>query len=231
MPRRITTVFKAAFPYTVPVLAGFSFLGLSYGFLMVSKGFPALYPIFMSLSVYAGSMQFVAVPLLLAPFNPLYALLLTLTVNARHLFYGISMLDVYRDTGWRKSYLIFGMSDETFSVNYAAKPPVGVDRGDFMLCITLLNQFYWVAGTALGALAGNLIRFDTTGIDFSLTALFAVIFLEQWQGAKQHCPALIGVAASLGCLLLLGPDRFLLPAMVVIVVSFAAARGKLEVAE
>lgn len=224
------SALKAAFPHTLPVLAGFSFLGFSYGFLMVSKGFPAIYPLFMSMFVYAGSMQFVAIALLLAPFNPWYALLLTLTVNARHIFYGISMLERFRDTGAIKPYLIFGMSDETFSISYSAAAPRGVDRTSFMFFVTLLNQVYWVAGTAFGALAGNLIRFNTAGIDFSLTALFAVIFLDQWRKSKSHAPALIGVGCSLLCLFVFGPDRFLLPAMALVVAAFAAARKKLEAA-
>ena len=155
---------KAAFPYTLPILAGFAFLGLAYGILMHSKGFSFLWPMLMSMTIFAGSMEFVAADLLCSAFHPLYAFFLTLMVNARHLFYGISMLDKFKGTGLKKWYLIFGMCDESFSINQSVEPPEGVDRGWFMFFVTLLNQGYWVLGATLGGLLGNLVTFNTKGI-------------------------------------------------------------------
>lgn len=188
--------FRAAVPYTLPICAGFLFLGMSYGFLMKSKGFSFIYPMMMSLVIFAGSMEFVTVNLLLAAFHPLHAFLLTLMVNARHLFYGISMLEKYKNMGWKKPYLIYGMCDESFSVNCTADPPPDVDRGWFMLFVTLLNHIYWVTGSVLGALLGYAVHFDTTGIEFVMTALFLVMFIDQWERTKNHKPALAGLGCS-----------------------------------
>lgn len=220
--------FRAAVPYTVPVLTGYLFLGIAYGIFMTGQGFPVWLPCVMSLLVYAGSMQFVAAALLLSAFSPLSALAMTLVVNARHIFYGISMLGKYRDTGRKKWYLIFGMSDETFSVNVGVDPPKGVDRGWFMFFITLLHQSYWVLATCIGAGAGSLIPFDTTGIDFVMTALFLVIFLNQWMETKEHIPAMAGVAAAVLCRLAFGADNFMIPAMGLIFVLLTISRGKIE---
>lgn len=158
--------FKAALPHTIPIAVGFLFLGMSYGFYMKSKGFSFVYPMLMSMFIFAGSMEFVTVNLLLSAFNPFSAFLLTLMVNARHLFYGISMLDKYKDVGWKKPYLIFGMCDESFTINCTVTPPNDIDKGWFMFFVTLLNQIYWVTGATLGALLGYVIQFDTTGIEF-----------------------------------------------------------------
>lgn len=212
--------FKAALPYTLPICVGFLFLGMSYGFLMKSKGFSFLYPLFMSMFIFAGSMEFVTVDLLLSAFNPMHAFFLALTVNARHLFYGISMLTKYRNVGLKKLYLIFGMCDESFTINCTVLPD-GVDKGWFMFFVTLLNHFYWVAGATAGALLGYVIHFDTTGIEFVMTALFVVMFINQWEEAEKHSPALVGVLCSLACLLIFGSESFLIPAMVLIIVCFS----------
>lgn len=212
---------RAAFPHTIPVLAGFLFLGAAYGILMSSKGFAFYWSVLMSAVTFAGSMQFVAISLLTAAFDPVSAFFLTLMVNARHLFYGISMLAQYEKTGRKKWYLIFGLCDETFSIVCSARIPEGVEKSWFYLFVTLLNQSYWVAGTALGALLGSLFTFNTAGIDFVMTALFTVIFINQWRERKNHLPALIGVAVSAICLLVFGPDRFLPPAMGLILLLFA----------
>lgn len=180
------------------------------------SGFSFWYPMVMSLTIFAGSAEFVAVGLLLGAFNPLQALVMTLILNARHLFYGISMLDKYRGTGWKKIYLIFGMCDESFSINYTADIPEEIDRGWFMFFVTLLNHVYWFFGAALGGIFGSLIHFNTEGLDFVMTAMFVVIFMEQWLKEKQHQPALIGLGISLLSLLVFGADRFILPAMAAI---------------
>lgn len=223
--------FRAALPYTIPICIGFLFLGISYGFFMHSKGFSFLYPVLMSLFIFAGSMEFVTVNLLLTAFNPLSAFLLVLMVNARHLFYGISMLDKYKNTGLKKPYLIYGMCDESFSINCTVTPPADVDKGWFMLFVTLLNQIYWVAGAALGSLLGSVISFDTTGIEFVMTALFVVMFINQWEETDNHRSALTGVFCSMVCLFLFGAQHFIIPAMALIIACFSLmARPKQEAA-
>lgn len=220
--------FKAAFPYTIPIFAGFWFLGMTYGIYMNVSGFSFWYPMLMSLTIFAGSMEFVAVNLLLGAFNPLQALAMTLMINARHLFYGISMLDKYRGTGWKKIYLIFGMCDESFSINYTAEIPEDTDRGWFMFFVTLLNQFYWFFGATLGGIFGSLIHFSTEGLDFVMTAMFVVIFLEQWLKEKNHVSAVMGILLSLLCLIAFGADHFMIPAMLAIFASLTLTRGRLE---
>lgn len=205
--------FRCAFPHTIPIFAGFLFLGMTYGIYMQVSGFSFWYPCLMSLTIFAGSMEFVTVALLLGAFNPLQALALTLMINARHLFYGISMLDKYKGSGWKKPYLIFGMCDESFSINYTADIPADIDRGWFMFFVTLLNHLYWFSGATLGGIFGSLIHFDTKGLDFVMTAMFVVIFMEQWMKEKQHKSALIGLGVSLACLILFGADNFIIPAM------------------
>lgn len=215
-----TKAFKAALPYTLPICVGFLFLGMSYGFLMRSKGFSFIYPMLMSFFIFAGSMEFVTVNLLLSAFNPAHALLLALMVNARHLFYGISMLEKYKNTGFKKLYLIYGMCDESFTINCTVLPSPDVDKGWFMFFVTMLNQIYWVSGATLGALLGYVIHFDVTGIEFVMTALFVVMFIDQWNEMDSHSSALIGVSCSLLCLLVLGSEQFLIPAMSLIIVCF-----------
>lgn len=218
--------FKAAVPHTLPICIGFLFLGMSYGFLMRSKGFSFIYSMLMSLFIFAGSMEFVTVNLLLSTFNPLHAFLLALMVNARHLFYGVSMLQKYQNVGLKKLYLIYGMCDESFTINCTVTPPPDINKGWFMFFVTLLNHIYWVSGATLGALLGYVIHFDTTGIEFVMTALFVVMFINQWSETEHHTSAFIGIGCSLLCLLLLGSENFILPAMVLIIICFTLARKK-----
>ena len=219
---------KAACPYTIPIFAGFWFLGITYGIFMNKSGFSFWYPMLMSMTIFAGSMEFLTVNLLLGAFNPLQALTLTLMINARHLFYGISMLDKYAGTGWKKIYLIFGLCDESFSINYTADIPDDVDRGWFMFFVTLLNQLYWVSGSTLGGLFGSLIHFNTEGLDFVMTAMFVVIFLEQWLKDQQHTSALLGLGLSAVCLLVFGAEDFVIPAMAAILGVLTLLRAPLE---
>ena len=219
---------KAAFPHTLPILAGFSFLGLAYGIYMNTAGFSFIYPMFMSMLIFGGSLEFLAVEMLLSPFAPVQVIILTLLVQARHLFYGISMLDKFKGMGWKKFYLIFGMCDETFSVNYTAQIPEDVDRGWFMFFVTLLNQFYWVASATLGGLIGSLLKFDTSGISFVMTAMFVVIFLEQWMKEKNHVSSLIGLLVSTVCLICFGGDSFMIPTMLAILAILSIFKKKLE---
>lgn len=226
--RPVRAALRAAFPYTVPILTGFLFLGIAYGVYMNVSGFPAIYPIVMSLTVFAGSMEFVAVNLLLGAFDPLGALALTLLVNARHLFYGIAMLDKYRDVGKKRWYLIFGLCDESFSINCAAGVPEGVDRGWFYFFVTLLNHAYWVCGATLGGLFGSLLELELEGLEFVMTALLAVLFLEQLMKEKDHTSALLGVGMSLVCLVIFGSGGFVIPAMLAILAGLTLLRRPLE---
>lgn len=225
---KLKDAFKAAFPHTIPIFAGFWFLGMTYGIYMNVSGFSFLYPMFMSLTIFAGSVEFVAVSLLLGAFNPLQALAMTLMINARHLFYGISMLDKYRGNGLKDIYLIFGMCDESFSINYTADIPEGIDRGWFMFFVTLLNQCYWVFGATLGGIFGSLIHFNTEGLDFVMTAMFVVIFMEQWMKEKNHISAFVGLGVSLLCLIAIGADDFIIPAMIGILGVLTLLRTPLE---
>lgn len=221
---KLRRAFACAFPKTLPIFAGFWFLGISYGIYMRVSGFSFWYPMLMGLTIFGGSLEFVAVSMLLSPFAPLQTFLVSLMIQARHLFYGIAMLEKFKGTGLKKLYLIFGMCDETFSINCSAAIPKDVDKGWFMFFVTLLNQLYWVTGAALGGLMGTLIQFDTEGLDFVMTAMFTVIFLEQWLKEKKHDTALIGVLASVACLLIFGADSFLIPAMACILCLLAAFR-------
>ena len=225
---RFSRALKCAFPHTIPIFAGFCFLGMTYGIYMKVSGFAFWYPMLMSLVIYGGSLEFVAVSMLLAPYAPMQAFLMTLMIQARHLFYGIAMLDKFRGMGWKKPYLIFGMCDETFSINCTAEIPEDVDRGWFYFFVTLLNQIYWVLGATAGGLVGGLIRFNTEGLDFVMTAMFVVIFLEQWRKEKRHDSAAVGMAASVVCLGIFGAENFLIPTMVCILAVLTALRRPLE---
>lgn len=223
----VKRALKYAFPHTIPIFAGFLFLGITYGIYMNVSGFSFWYPMLMSLTVFAGSVEFVTVNLLLGAFNPVQALAVTLMLNARHLFYGISMLDKYRGTGIKKIYLIFGMCDESFSINYTAEIPEDVDRGWFMFFVTLFNHFYWFAGATLGGIFGSLIHFNTNGLDFVMTAMFVVIFMDQWMKEKQHASAVTGLLISLLCLIAFGADNFMIPAMLAILVLLTLLQRQL----
>ncbi|WP_052401138.1 AzlC family ABC transporter permease [Oceanobacillus jeddahense] len=212
------STLKHAFPKTLPILAGFTFLGIAYGVYMHSLGFQPIYAILMSILIFAGSMEFVAGSLLLGAFNPLSAFLLTLMINARHLFYGISMLDKFKGTGKKKAYLIYGMCDESFVINSTARTPASINNGWFMFYVTLLNQIYWVSGATIGSLFGSMITFNTDGLEFVMTALFVVIFLDQWMKERNHISSLIGIAASVLCLIVFGTEHFIIPAMLIILI-------------
>ena len=228
MKNKKLTALKSAFPHTIPILAGFLFLGMTYGILMKVSGFPIWLSVLMSVAVFAGSMQFVSVNILLSGFNPVAAFLMTLMINARHIFYGVSMLDKYKDTGAAKPYLIFGMCDESFSINCTADIPDGVDKKWFMLFVTLLDQLYWVAGTAIGAIFGSFISFDTTGLDFVMTAMFVVIFLEQILKEKSHILSVLGLVISVLSLVIFGADSFIIPAMLAILAALTLVRRQIE---
>lgn len=219
---------RAAFPHTLPILTGYLALGAAYGVLLITKGYGVVWALLTSTFIYAGSMQFVSVGMLGMGFHPLSACLMTLMVNARHFFYGIAMLDRLGGTGRLKPYLIFAMSDETFSLLCSSPPPEGVSRKWFLFFIALLDHSYWIAGSVAGGLLGGLVSFNTAGIDFVLTAMFVVIFINQWKATSNHLPVLIGLGAALLCRIVLGPEKFLIPAMIVILVLVTLLRGPIE---
>lgn len=218
----------SAFPHTIPILMGFLFLGMAYGIYMQVSGFSAIYPVVMAMVIFGGSLEFVAVSMLLGVFAPVQTFLVALMIQARHLFYGIAMLDKYKNTGLKKVYLIFAMCDESFSINCSVEVPEGVDKGWFYFFVSLLDQSYWVTGALLGSILGNIIPFPTEGLDFVMTAMFVVIFLEQWLKEKQHITAAIGVLASTACLLVFGADSFLIPSMVCILTLLTLLRKPIE---
>lgn len=210
---------KEALISTLPVLAGYLVLGFGFGMIMHENGYGVLPVLAMSLLVYAGSMQYVAIGLFTSGATLLTTAFTTLMVNARHLFYGISMLERYREMGKRKPYLIFSLTDETYSLVCTDAPHIPLEgRRDYFLFVSLFNHFYWVVGSLFGAVIGSLLHFNSQGLDFALTALFLTVFLEQWLGTKKHVPALVGVISSVFCLLIFGSKSFLVPAMIMIVV-------------
>lgn len=222
---------KAAFPHTIPILAGFGFLGMAYGIYMSVSGFPFYLSTLMSIVVFGGSLQFVAVEMLLSPFAPLSVFIMSLLVQARHVFYGIAMLDKLKGLGWKKPYIIFGMCDETFSINCTAKIPDGVDKGWFMFFVTLLDHLYWVIGSTVGGLVGSVLTFDTDGISFVMTAMFVVIFIEQWLKDSDHTASYIGLGASVVSLVIFGADSFLIPAMLTIIALLTLSKKPIQLRE
>ena len=226
--KKIKAAFFAAFPNTIPIFAGFLFLGIAYGIYMNQSGFKFYYPMFMSFIIFAGSVEFATVSWLLGSFDPVNIFFLTLMINARHLFYGLSMLEKYNIPGWKKLYLIYGMCDESFSINATIDVPKDIDRGLFMFFVTMLNQIYWVAGATIGGIFGSFIPFDTKGIEFVMTALFVVIFLENWLKEKDHSASVIGLFISFICLIIFKGTNFIIPSMIIILSVLTLLRGRLE---
>ena len=221
----------AAFPATVPVLLGFLPLGIAFGLLMNAAGYGVFWSFLMSLTVYAGSAQFVGVELLAASAPLSQVALMTLILNFRHMVYGLSMLERFRGMGGRKLYMIFALPDETYAILSSSRAPEGVEERDYCLAVALLNHIYWVAGSTLGGLLGAAASFNSQGADFAMTALFVVIALGQWEEAKSHLPALTGLGCAGLSLLLLGPNRFLIPALCAMTVILLALRNRLESAD
>lgn len=226
--KKIKAAFFAAFPNTIPILAGFLFLGIAYGIYMNQSGFKFYYPMFMSFIIFAGSVEFATVSWLLGSFDPVNIFFLTLMINARHLFYGLSMLEKYNIPGWKKLYLIYGMCDESFSINATLDVPKDIDNGLFMFFVTMLNQIYWVAGATIGGIFGSFIPFDTKGIEFVMTALFVVIFLENWLKEKDHSASVIGLFISFICLMIFKGTNFIIPSMIIILSILTLLRGRLQ---
>lgn len=225
--------FRPAFTVTIPVLCGYLFIGFAFGVMLRDAGFTAPWAFLSSLTIYAGSGQYLLVSLLAANASLVTVAVMTLLLNCRHIFYGLSFLETFHQMGRAKWYMIFSLTDETYSLLCSLKTPDGVDPAAMRFLISALDQSYWIIGSVIGAIVGGVLPFDTTGIDFAMTALFTVIFVEQWKSSKCHIPAFLGLGAAAVSLALLGPDNFILPAMLAICVMLVALRGKLagEVSE
>ncbi|MFQ1050308.1 AzlC family ABC transporter permease [Avibacterium paragallinarum] len=224
----IRAAAKAAFPYSLPMIIGFVFLGIAYGLYMKALGFGVLYPLFMAALIYAGSVEFIVAEALIQGFAPLHIFLLTLMVSGRQIFYSISMLEKYGvQLGKKRWYLISALVDESFSLNYMAKIPPHLDKGWYMLFVSLYLHCYWVIGTVLGNLFGDVIPFDLKGIEFAMMALFLVIFAENWMKEKSHESSLLGLGIALLCLVVVGKNHFLIPTLIGILVALSLWRPKL----
>ena len=219
---------RRAFPYTVPVLAGYLFIGAAFGVMFADQGYNVLWAVLMSVVVYAGSGQYLATNFFVPGISILQAVFLTLMVNIRHVFYGLSLVDRYNRFGRKRWYLIFGMTDETYSLICTTGVPDDVDEEKFLLSITLLNQLYWIVGTAIGSLTATVIAFDSTGIEFAMTALFIVMFMELWYRRSNRPAELIGMLSAVLCLALFGASNFVLPTMVLMVAVILLGRKKLD---
>lgn len=212
---------RKALQTSFTLMLGIFFLGIGYGVYMRSCGFDFIYPLCMAATIFAGSMEFITATLLLGSFSPLYAFLLTLIINGRHLFYGISIFEKYRNTGWKKFWLVSGLIDESFSINYTADLPANIRQDWFMLFTTVFLYVSWVAGTSIGAIFGSLPVFNVKGMGFVMPALFIVIFVNQWQKERSHGSSLLGVALALGCLFVFGKTYFLLLALLLATLVFS----------
>lgn len=221
-------IIKQVFPQTIPVMAGYISLGIAFGLLLQSIGYGPIWAFMMSLFIYAGSAQFLAVELLAAGATLTHIALLTFLLNFRHLFYGLSMLEKYRGTGIGKIYLIFGLTDETYALLTGYKTPEGLSDKSYYFAVTLMNQLYWIFGCVTGSVAGEIIPFDTTGIDFAMTALFAVLVVEQWKTHKNHIPAISGFVITVATLFIFGADSFLIPALIVMSVVLLCLKSTLN---
>lgn len=215
-------VIKPAFTATLPVMAGYLILGFGFGIIIKANGYSIALAAAMSIFIYAGSMQYVAIGLMTGGASLITTALTTLMVNIRHLFYGVSMLEKYQQTGKAKPYLIFALTDETYSLVCGDLPNIAPkDRTHYELLVSLLNHLYWIVGSVAGAVAGSLIQFNSQGIDFALTALFLTVFTDLWLNSRKHGPALIGLGASILCLLIFGAENFLIPTMLIIALALS----------
>ena len=220
---------KKAFTATIPVMTGYLVLAIGFGILLKTKGYGVGWSIAMSGFIYAGSMQYLAIDLLCGGASLITTAVTTLMVNARHLFYGISMVERYQNTGKKKPYLMFALTDETYSLVCSEESVKGIkEPKEYYFLVSLFNQSYWVTGSIIGSLLGNIIPFNVGGIDFALTALFVTIFVEQWLTTKNHIPALAGILSSVVCLMIFGADSFLIPTMMIIVAWLIGQKSKLE---
>ncbi|MGO5051218.1 AzlC family ABC transporter permease [Lachnospiraceae bacterium LCP25S3_G4] len=220
--------FKKAFPYTIPVLTGYLFIGIAFGVMFVEKGYSFLWAILMSLLVYAGSGQYLAVNFFVPGISFIQVIFLTFMVNVRHIFYGLSLLEKFNQMGKKKWYMIFGLTDETYSLLCTTDVPEEVDEEKFLFAISIMNQSYWLIGSGIGGVVGTFLPFNSKGIDFAMTALFVVIFVEQWMDKQNRIPAMLGVFCAFVSLQVFGANQFVLPAMLFMVLFLVSGRKRLE---
>ena len=213
---------------TLPVFFGYLFLGSGFGLILNEAGYGWPWALLTSVLIYAGSMQYVLVGILGTHMGLLSVALLTLSINSRHIFYGISFIDKFKSMGKKYFYMIFSLTDETYSLLCGTKAPDELDEKWIAFLMASMNHIWWIAGSLLGSIAGSLLTFDTTGVDFAMTALFTVIFVEQWMGAKSHKPAVIGIVSGILCLVFFGSDNFILPSLVIAVTILCLIRPALE---
>lgn len=218
---------KLAIKQTIPVMVGYIVLGIAFGLLLHHAGYNFLWAFFISFVVYAGSMQFVLISFLQGTIGIGSIIITTLTVNSRHIFYGLSFIEKFKKMGKKRLYMIFSLTDETYSLLCSTKATDEIDEKKLFFLISILNQIYWILGSVIGGILGDVISFDTNGIEFSMTALFVVIFVEQWLSTKNHLPALIGLLCGILSLILFGPDNFILPAMIVTVLILMGFKNKI----
>lgn len=217
--------FKEAFPVTIPVMLGYLSIGIAFGLLFENAGYNFIWAFVMSLVVYAGAMQFIAISFFYGGIGLVQIALMTLIVNVRHIFYGLSFLDKFGTMGKKKWYMIFALTDETYSLLCGTTTPANIDEKKFFFFIALLNQSYWISGSVIGSLVGSFITIDTTGMDFAMTALFIVIFIDQWKSYATHIPALLGLGCTIVSLIIFGPGNLAIPAMMLITISLMLGRG------
>lgn len=220
--------FRKAFPYTIPVLTGYLFIGTAFGVMYAEKGYSFLWAILMSVLVYAGSGQYLAVNFFVPGFSFIQVIFLTFMVNVRHIFYGVSLLEKFNKIGLKRWYMVFALTDETYSLLCTTNVPENVEEDKFLFAISVMNHSYWVLGSAIGAIAGTVLPINSEGIDFAMTALFVVIFIEQWMECKNRIPELIGVAVAVIALVIFGANSFVLPAMLAIIALLFVGRKKLD---
>lgn len=228
MNNKILSALKDAFPYTIPIMLGYLLMGMAFGILLEKSGFGVIYAFFMSVFIYAGSMQFVAVGLLASHVDLWAVLIISLVVNARQIFYGIAMLEKFSIMGKKLPYMIHSLTDETFALLNLKKPKKETSPSLFMFFISLLNHIYWITGSVIGSLIAEKLKFNTLGIDFIMTAIFIVIFIEQWKNLPNHIPAIIGILSSIVCLIIFGANNFLLPSLILITLILSILKNRLE---
>ena len=219
---------RPAFTATIPVLCGYLFIGFAFGVMLRDIGFTTPWAFLCSLTIYAGSGQYLLVSLLAAKASLVTVAVMTLLLNCRHIFYGLSFLETFHSMGARKWYMIFSLTDETYSLLCSLKTPSDVDPDAMRFLVAILDHAYWIIGSIIGAFIGGVLPFDTTGIDFSMTALFLVVMTEQWKASRDHTPALVGLGVSLVCLLIFGSSDFLIPSMVGITAALTVLRGFMQ---
>ena len=228
MKSTIAQSLKAAFPKTIPIIPGYVFMGIAFGILLTNLGYEWYWPVLMAVVIFAGMAQFVSVNMLAPGLSFFNTFLFQFVLNARHIFYGLSMLEKFKIMGKLKPYMIFAMTDETYSILCSTKVPNGVSEKHYYFFIALLDHSYWILGCLLGGVVGSMITFDTTGIDFSMTAFFITVVIDQWRDTKDHIPAICGFIVTAACLIFFGADHFIIPALLGITACLLLFRRRIE---